>query len=72
MILVVDDEPSNRRTLKMVLEREEHTVLEAENGRFALSILQNKAPKLWGLLLLTSVLWLIQPANHLFSKQNTR
>ena len=46
MILVVDDEPSNRRTLKMVLERDNHSVIEAENGRVALRILQEDAPAL--------------------------
>jgi len=46
MILVVDDEPSNRRTLKMVLEKENYTILEADNGKNALSVLKEHAPSL--------------------------
>lgn len=44
MILVVDDEPSNRKTLRMVLEREGHAVLEAQDGQQAYQVLQEKAP----------------------------
>ena len=46
MILVVDDEPSNRRTLKLVLERENHVILEATNGQHALEILNKQSPTL--------------------------
>lgn len=44
MILVVDDEPSNRRTLRMVLEREGHSVMEAQDGQQAFQILKENAP----------------------------
>jgi two-component system, NtrC family, response regulator HydG len=46
MILVVDDEPSNRRTLRMVLERENHTVLEAQDGQQAFQLLQDHSPQI--------------------------
>ena len=39
-VLVVDDEKNIRRTLKMVLEGEGATVLEASTGEDALEVLQ--------------------------------
>ena len=39
-ILVVDDEPSNRRTLEVLLRREGHTVESVSNGLEAMSALQ--------------------------------
>ncbi|MCK6548742.1 sigma-54 dependent transcriptional regulator [Myxococcota bacterium] len=42
-ILVVDDEPSVRFTLRAILEDEGHTVLEAEDGRSALKVLDAHA-----------------------------
>ena len=65
LILIVDDENSNRNTLRRVLEREEYRVLESENGKQALALLQTvqpallitdlKMPKMNGLELLTEV-----------------
>ncbi len=43
-ILVVDDEGSLRRLVRAVLEQEGHEVVEAEDGRFALSALQKQGP----------------------------
>ncbi len=41
-ILVVDDEPSYRKTIKRLLKREGHSVTLAEDGIDGLRILENK------------------------------
>ena len=46
MILVVDDEQQIRQTLRGVLADEGFEVLEAENGRVALDMLEHTAPRL--------------------------
>lgn len=43
-VLVVDDEPSNRRFIRQVLEREGHEVLEAPDGEAALEIAREAPP----------------------------
>ena len=43
-ILVVDDEGSVRRLMRVILEMEGHEVIEAEDGRYALSALQKDGP----------------------------
>src|SRR5690606_41187460 len=43
-VLVVDDEPSNRRFIRQVLEREGHEVLEAQDGEAALEIAREAPP----------------------------
>ena len=43
-ILVVDDEPANRQTLRNMLENEGFGVAEAENGRVALESLEGMRP----------------------------
>lgn len=45
-VLVVDDEPLVRNTLKKMLERSGHRVLEAEDGVQALSIFEQHSPDL--------------------------
>ena len=45
-ILVVDDEPEIRSSVKGILEEEGFTVLEAEDGRQAFAILQDRTPEL--------------------------
>lgn len=42
-VLVVDDEPAIRELLGQVLERDGHTVLQAENGRKAIRMLHGAA-----------------------------
>lgn len=41
-ILVVDDLPTNRKLLRVTLEPEGHTILEAEDGVAALEVLRNE------------------------------
>ena len=41
-ILIVDDDPDIRDVLKLTLEEENYTILEAENGEEALKIIANK------------------------------
>ena len=43
-ILIVDDEGSLRRLLRMILEQEGHEIIEAEDGRYALLALQREGP----------------------------
>jgi CheY-like chemotaxis protein len=43
-VLVADDEGSTRALVRMILQLEGHTVVEAEDGRFALASLQNDGP----------------------------
>jgi CheY-like chemotaxis protein len=43
-ILVVEDEPDIRQSLKMALEMEGYSVATAENGRVALDLLSRSAP----------------------------
>ncbi len=43
-ILVVDDEPANRQTLRNMLEKEGFGVAEAENGRVALESMESQQP----------------------------
>jgi CheY-like chemotaxis protein len=43
MVLVVDDDPSLRDVLRLVLENEGHTVLEARHGKAALEALGRHA-----------------------------
>jgi PleD family two-component response regulator len=45
-ILIVEDDPSLRRVLRMQLEAEGYRVSEAENGATGLSILQHESPDL--------------------------
>lgn len=40
-VLVVDDEPAVRELLRLVLERDGHTVMEAGNGRKAMRALRD-------------------------------
>ena len=44
-VLVVDDEPRNRKLLRLLVEREGHTVLEASNGEAALRLLCGPSAK---------------------------
>ena len=41
-ILVVDDDPSGRRLLREILEQDGYSVLEAEDGEFALELIEKK------------------------------
>jgi CheY-like chemotaxis protein len=43
-VLVVDDEPANRSTLRQMLEKEGFEVTEAENGRVALESMAHTRP----------------------------
>ncbi len=43
-ILIVDDEETVRLVINRILEREGHTVLEAENGRAGLVVFYREAP----------------------------
>ena len=45
-ILIVEDEPSVRRVLRLLLETEGYQVSEAENGPTGLALLQQEAPDL--------------------------
>lgn len=45
-ILVIDDEPSVRRTLTRILERAGHEVIEARNGREGLRRFSDRQPHL--------------------------
>ena len=45
-ILIVEDEPSVRRVLRLQLEAEGYQVSEAENGPMGLEILQHESPDL--------------------------
>ena len=44
LILVVDDEPAIRRSLRKMLEREGHSVMECGNGLEALGLLERTSP----------------------------
>jgi len=41
-ILIVDDDTAVRRALRKVLERDGHTLVEAENGRVGLQLMREK------------------------------
>jgi CheY-like chemotaxis protein len=43
-VLVVEDDPETRDLIRRMLERENHVVLEAENGRAALEVLARELP----------------------------
>ena len=43
-VLVVDDEGSARRLVRLILESEGHEVVEAQDGRYALSALEQEGP----------------------------
>ena len=43
-ILIADDEPEIRDLLRLYLENEQYEVVEAEDGRQALSLLREKKP----------------------------
>jgi len=45
-VMIVDDEPNHRLVIRKMLEREGYEVLEAKNGRDALSVLKKGAPDL--------------------------
>lgn len=45
-ILVIDDDPSLRRTMRKVLERAGHDVVEAENGATGMSLVRDSPPDL--------------------------
>jgi signal transduction histidine kinase/DNA-binding response OmpR family regulator len=45
-ILVVDDDPAVRQLMRRILEKEGHTVIEAENGRIGLERITERAPSL--------------------------
>ena len=45
-ILIADDEPEIRDLLRLYLENEQYEVVEAEDGRQALSLLREKKPDL--------------------------
>jgi CheY-like chemotaxis protein len=45
-VLVVDDDPAVRKMVRRMLEKEDWKVVEAENGRHALEILDEAAPSL--------------------------
>lgn len=42
-ILVIDDEPSLRRSLRRILELDGHEVIEAEDGRAALALEEDRS-----------------------------
>jgi CheY-like chemotaxis protein len=42
MILIVDDDPSTRFVLKMILEKDGHEVSEAAHGQTALDVIGPK------------------------------
>src|SRR5260370_31782627 len=44
LVLIVDDEPSIRRSMRRMLERGGHEVLESANGLEALSLLEHTTP----------------------------
>jgi len=46
LILVIDDESAVRRSLRRMLERAGHTVLEASDGRAGLTLFQQHRPEL--------------------------
>jgi signal transduction histidine kinase/CheY-like chemotaxis protein len=45
-VLVVDDDPNVRTTIRRILERESWTIIEADNGRVGLDKLAESAPQL--------------------------
>jgi len=45
-VLIVDDDPKVRRTLRAILEASSHSVLEATNGREALQLIEQHHPDL--------------------------
>ncbi len=45
-ILVIDDDPNLRRTMRKILEREGHAVQEAENGLTGIRIVEEEPPDL--------------------------
>lgn len=45
-ILVIDDDPNLRRTMRKILEREGHSVQEAENGLTGIRIVEEAPPDL--------------------------
>jgi CheY-like chemotaxis protein len=52
VVLIVDDDEDSRGVLRNILERERYFVLEANNGRDALDILQSEAVPAISLLVL--------------------
>ena len=44
MVLVVDDDPSTRFVLRMILETDGHVVVEAEHGEAALALYKAQPP----------------------------
>ena len=44
-ICVVDDDPTIREMVKLILESEGHTIVTAEDGKSALEVLANQATK---------------------------
>ena len=45
-ILIADDEPEIRNLLRLYLENENYQIIEAKDGREALSLLREKKPDL--------------------------
>jgi two-component system cell cycle response regulator DivK len=45
-VLIVEDDPSNRKYFRDVLENEGHKILEADNGLTALALCQEHTPDL--------------------------
>lgn len=45
-ILIIDDEASVRQVIRQILTREDHAVIEAENGRAGLNAFYNEGPDL--------------------------
>lgn len=46
VVLIIDDEPAMRRTLRRILESSGHTVLEAPDGRKGLKLFNDHRPAL--------------------------
>jgi len=45
-ILIIDDEPSVRLAIRKVLEREEHTAIEASDGKKGINLFRSENPDL--------------------------
>ncbi len=45
-ILIVDDEPALRKIVRQMIESEGHVVVEADNGRAALSVFRARNPEI--------------------------